>query len=242
MIDDRCISPAVSPGTTLAGPQRAASDVPVARAAPGPPRAMPQVMSPESCGIAVLLALTIATGATANPFVPYEDAQCRFTAESVRLTIDDERMTVSARYRFCRIANQATDSFMFPFLSDSSLGEPRLLYATVRYNAGAERKLEIQMEPRLWRWRLGWGDADSCEVRIEYWQHLSSRRAGYLLTSCRSWRAPLVYAEFEIRIPSSSPEPTLSIPLERARAFLGPQRYRGEFRNWMPLEDLIVTW
>ena len=180
----------------------------------------------------------------ANPVAVVQSgrASCRFIAESVALDIGDTLLAVTGRYKFRALRPRAFESLDFPFLADSTMGDPILLDATIQYDAKPEEPLRVRERGRLWSWNLDHASWDSCEVRLRYSQRLTARHAGYLLTSCRSWREPLEYARLVVRFSPQAEAPRFNLPLSAVWSHRMAPTFQGEFSGWMPTDDLVVSW
>jgi hypothetical protein len=186
---------------------------------------------------------------SANPVnysISFQECQCRLTSEKLILKVTDSLLTVSGEYFFRQLANpgnpERKEIIVFPFLGDSSMGTPTLLDATISVDGRHEDALRVDRRSHMWFWDM---KAATCStmVSIQFTQRLTARRAGYLLTSCQSWVAPLdsVRISVDVSLPPGR-RPHFSLPLEPGPMRERGREYSGTFRNWMPDHDLIIRW
>jgi hypothetical protein len=79
-------------------------------------------------------------------------------------------------------------------------------------------------------------------VRVDYVQEILRPRAVYIVTTTREWRRPIELAEFEFRIPSALDSVHLSFEPDTRTVVGDTVVYYMRRTDFMPDEDLVVTW
>lgn len=83
---------------------------------------------------------------------------------------------------------------------------------------------------------------DSAAYRVCYRQPTPENRMEYILRSTRQWRRPLEKAQFRIILPDTLRLTSVSLPMTRLRKDARRTVYGCLRRNFMPDENLIITW
>lgn len=83
---------------------------------------------------------------------------------------------------------------------------------------------------------------DSAAYRVCYRQPTPANRMEYILRSTRQWRQPLEKGQFRIILPGTLRLTSVSLPMTRLREDGRHTVYGCLRRNFMPDENLIITW
>ena len=161
-----------------------------------------------------------------------------FVGEQVRMQVGDSVFVVEGNYDFERGDSPQDLVIRYPFPSDTTLGTPELLKSTADTPAG-RFPMEIVPGQDGWRWVLSSSWGRKVSVHVTYRQAMLANHATYVLTSARDWGRPLREAVVEVCLPPKaiadiSPALPRLVTNERGHV------HEGQFRNWLPEEDLVV--
>ncbi|MBD3235337.1 MAG: hypothetical protein GF330_01370 [Candidatus Eisenbacteria bacterium] len=167
----------------------------------------------------------------------------------MRLSVEAGQLTVEGVYLFlCHPGRQRTATLFYPLPEDSLLGEAQMLALDCRPFAGgtdAWEPVPFESTPHRpgARWVVPLDRSDSLVVLARYRQRLHGSYARYILTSTQAWGQPLRHARFELTLPRGARLDASSYPLSRmAAASAEEPHYVFETRDFMPPEDLTITW
>jgi hypothetical protein len=157
----------------------------------------------------------------------------RFVGEEVSLTLNGLCLEVSGTYYFENLTDKRVRAILFyPFPLSSYEHYPEWIEV---YGADFREVQEgIVLEFNLDRRAFG-------VIRVEYEQSLDSLCGRYILTTTKSWREPLDWAIYEVRVPKDVSEVHISLPILEVHEDSLSRLFRSTFFKFLPKRDLVVT-
>ncbi len=168
------------------------------------------------------------------------DRQLRFISERVTLDIAPGRLTVIGEYVFGGSRPEGGAPILYPFLTDSTLGEPQVARVEIAVSK-VWQPLAWSVWPDGLRFTLPAGE-DSCKVKVAYTQELRGQRAGYLLRSTAAWGIPLETARLVVRVNRGILDPKFNYPFHESAESEGRRTFTFDATPFMPTKDLEVEW
>jgi hypothetical protein len=166
----------------------------------------------------------------------------RFVRERVVVEVAEGQTRVVGTYVFRNTSDGPRDEAMFyPFPIDREHLYPSRV--EVEEQRG-DSLAPLGFTPRDMgvAWRLRFDAGEERVVRVEYSQRTLARRAVYIVTTTKSWRRPIERAEFEFRVPATLRGVRVSFEPDRVASVGDTVLYIMAREQFMPDEDLVVTW
>jgi hypothetical protein len=160
----------------------------------------------------------------------------RFCGERIDFTLDRHAFGVRGLYTFVNTANTAVrHEIVFPFPS-----MPRGVRDLSISNASTNEPIRWSMGTNEVRFELALRARDTVDVSIAYRQKASKRNV-YILTSTRTWRAPLTFAAYSLTAEKDAGRLRFSYEPDSAAVLQHGTRYYWFKKGFLPERDFEVT-
>jgi hypothetical protein len=165
-----------------------------------------------------------------------------FYREYVIVEPSPGRTSVSARYYFRNTSDRPVRQVIsYPFPVDRFHLYPRVVRVWEETSEGL-RPMGFVHHDRSVRWSMRFDPREDKLVRVDYIQDIASPHARYIVTTTKYWERPIELAEFEFRVPVSLDSVRLSFEPDRRSVSGDTVVYYMRREEFMPDEDLDVTW
>ncbi|MBN2564985.1 MAG: hypothetical protein JXB46_04675 [Candidatus Eisenbacteria bacterium] len=166
----------------------------------------------------------------------------RFYREYVTVEPATGSTRVSALYYFRNESDGDVHQMIrYPFPVDRFHLYPRVVRVWEKTDDDL-RPMGFSHRDRSIVWTMSLGPRETKTVRVDYAQDIRSPRAIYIVTTTRLWQRPIELAEFEFRVPSSLDSVRLNFKPDLESASGDTVIYYVKRRDFMPDQDMIVTW
>lgn len=166
----------------------------------------------------------------------------RFYREYVTVEPSQGSTRVSALYYFRNDSDKRVrQGIQYPFPVDRFHLYPRVVRVWEK-NGDDLRPMGFVHRDRHVLWRMDLEPREEVVVRVDYRQEIRRPRAVYIVTTTQEWKRPIEVAEFEFRIPAGLDSVRLSFEPDRREVEGDTIVYYVRYDDFMPDEDLTVTW
>jgi len=163
-----------------------------------------------------------------------ESMPIRFLNEEIKMSIDSGRVAVTGTYYFKNITNQnKTAKIFYPFPIDDFHYYPDFILVSGFDYTENDSGISFIMKFKPMAME---------SLAIFYEQRLNNNQARYILKTTQQWQNPLQEARFIINLPENFTAIHLSYPSDSTINKDNRIYYYINKKNFMPKEDLIVTW
>jgi hypothetical protein len=166
----------------------------------------------------------------------------RFWREYVTVEPSQGSTRVSALYYFRNDSDRRVrQGILYPFPVDRFHLYPRVV--RVWKKSGDDlRPMGFVHRDRHVLWNMQLEAREEMVVRVDYIQDIRRPVAIYIVTTTQEWRRPIEIAEFEFRVPAGLDSVRLSFEPDRREVDGDTIVYYVRYDDFMPDEDLTVTW
>lgn len=155
-----------------------------------------------------------------------------FYKEDVTVEILDDRARVTGIYYFENLTQIGKRiKFYYPFPADSNHYFPE--------NISIDREFEKDSAGIYFSLSLRPSGVDS--FKITYEQRVRNRFFRYITTTTKVWRRPIKAARFTVIAPETL-SITMSYTFPEPKVVDGYRRYKVQITDFLPEEDLLITW
>lgn len=166
----------------------------------------------------------------------------RFSREYVTVVPSRGSTKVSALYYFRNDSDRRVkQGIRYPFPVDRFHLYPRIVRVWEK-NGDDLRPMGFVHRDRYVLWNMALEPREEKLVRVDYVQEIRRPRAIYIVTTTREWKRPIELAEFEFRIPADMDSVSLSFEPDTRTVVGDTIVYYMKQIDFMPDEDLVVTW
>lgn len=158
----------------------------------------------------------------------------KFIGEDIRISIDTNVISVLGSYYFRNDSNQELLAKIFyPFPIDEYHCYPELIsvknFTYIKNDSGIDLIIKFK-------------SSGIETLNIYYQQKLKSNRARYILTTTQHWKMPLQRANFIIDVPNNLEGLKFSYQPDSVRYQDKRKSYYITKKDFMPKQDLIISW
>ena len=165
-----------------------------------------------------------------------------FYREYVTVEPSRGRTSVSALYYFRNTSDRPVQQLIsYPFPVDRFHLYPRTVRVWEK-TADGLRPMGFVHRERSVRWSMRFGPGEEKVVRVDYTQEIRRPHARYIVTTTKYWERPIDLAEFEFRVPASLDSVRLSFDPDRRSVSGDTVIYYMRREQFMPDDDLNITW
>ena len=198
--------------------------------------------------VAILLAALALTGCAREENVAAEESgdeplsPIRFYREYVTVEPSQGSTRVSALYYFRNDSDKRVrQGIHYPFPVDRFHLYPGVVRVWEK-NGDDLRPMGFVHRERHVLWSMELEPREEVVVRVDYVQEIRRPRAIYIVTTTQEWKRPIELAEFEFRVPAGLDSVRLSFEPDRREVEGDTIVYYVRYHDFMPDEDLTVTW
>jgi hypothetical protein len=166
----------------------------------------------------------------------------RFYREYVKVEPSRRLTKVSALYYFRNESDRRVkQGISYPFPVDRFHLYPRSIRVWEK-NGDDLRAMGFLHRERNVLWTMDLEAGEEIVIRVDYTQEIRRPRAVYIVTTTKNWKRPIEVAEFEFRVPAELDSVELSFEPDRRATEGDTTVYYVGYTDFMPDEDLVVTW
>ena len=198
--------------------------------------------------VAILLAALALTGCAREENAATEESgdeplsPIRFYREYVTVEPSEGSTRVSALYYFRNDSDKRVrQGIHYPFPVDRFHLYPGVVRVWEK-NGDDLRPMGFVHRERHVLWNMQLEPREEVVIRVDYLQEIRRPRAIYIVTTTQEWKRPIELAEFEFRVPAGLDSVRLSFEPDRREVEGDTIVYYVRYHDFMPDEDLTVTW
>lgn len=192
--------------------------------------------------LAGVLFAAVLSGCATEQTEPRDLSPIRFFREYVVVEPSREEVRVSGTYHFRNDTDEPVEQGIeYPFPVDRF----HLYPGTIRVSEvddGELRPMGFTRRRESVRWLMRFEPRQEKIVRVDYWQDIHDASATYIVSSTQKWERAIEVAEFEFRIPPEIRDAGFSFTPDREEASGDTAVYYMRRENFLPDEDLTITW
>ncbi len=162
--------------------------------------------------------------------------QLSFYKENVTMKIGERHFYVSGNY-YLKSDSAAKRLLMYPFPVDPAYGEVDSVYV---FDLTAGETIAFDRnEDKMIVFPVHFLKGTELLLQVSYRQRLHQNRAEYILETTKTWRKPLVQADFQLIVPSSKKITHFSYPPDDSISGQQEKVYFWTKTNFMPVQNMI---
>lgn len=164
-----------------------------------------------------------------------------FDQERVTISIEQNRVNVLGLYYLENRSNDPAGQIIhYPFASEAGQQFP---HAISVIDLDTQLPLPYNRTANAVVFPVTIAGAKKFAFQVEFTQTVSRPEFTYILTTTRSWHRPLEQAEFIITLAPELQLTSVNLPYDYNQTLTGDrQRYFITRKNFMPDENLVITW